>query len=144
MVGWEDVSGAFEMILTFSEVLMLVVWLCAQMAITSVLSITLIHIIDSFWMMVLRCLRVAFAALSLLIYFYMSGPGLPVSIACPRSSLWSFVLVCGLMMMAASAVSDRVAAPDDRQQEPIEKNAASGPSAIASPSKSVSSGSNAP
>jgi len=144
MVGWEDVSGAFEMILTFSEVLMLVVWLCAQMAITSVLSITLIHIIDSFWMMVLRCLRVAFAALSLLIYFYMSGPGLPVSIACPRSSLWSFVLVCGLMMMAASAVSDRVAAPDDRQQEPSEKNAASAPAAIASPSKSVSSGSNAP
>jgi hypothetical protein len=144
LVGWEDVSGAFEMILTFDEVFMLVVWLCAQIAVTSVLSITLIHLVDSFWTLVLRCLRVAFAAISLLLYFYMSGPGLPVSIACPRSSLWAFVLVCGGMLMAASAISDRVARPEDQQQESNDKNAPSAPAVAAATTKSVSSGSNGP
>merc|ERR1719253_1221194 len=108
MLGWEDVSGAFEMILTYSEVFMLVLWLCAQMAASSLLCITLIHIVDSFWMIALRTLRVIFWALSILSLFYISGPAVPLSIACPLTSFWSFVLMLGVLLGATSTVYDRV------------------------------------
>merc|ERR1719217_290983 len=90
LIGWEDVGGAFEMILTYSEVFMLVLWLCTQMAVTSVLCITLIHLADSFWTITLRALRVVFWALSMMIRYAMSGGNraMPISIACPHASLW--------------------------------------------------------
>merc|ERR1719198_2896037 len=97
------------MILTYSQVFMLVLWLCAQMALTSVLCITLIYMADSFWAITLRALRVVFWAISLLAAFSLSDKekGIPVSIACPHTSLWSFVLFASILIGAAAVISDK-------------------------------------
>jgi len=108
VTGIEDVSAAFVMFLTYSEVVMLVLWLCAQMAASSALSITLIYMVDSFWTIALRSLRVALWAVGLLVSFYMAHKGVPVSVLCPRTSLWSFVLLCSFLLGAAAVYTDRV------------------------------------
>merc|ERR1719375_2451366 len=118
LIGWEDVGGAFEMILTYSEVFMLVVWLCAQMAATSMVCITLIHIVDSFWTIALRALRVVFWAACMTMAYYLSrGGGMPISIACPFSSFWGFVLLCGAFLAVAAAYCDRVHIPEETAEK---------------------------
>jgi len=114
LVGWEDVGAAFEMILTYSEVFMLVLWLCAQMAATSVLCITIIHITDAFWAIALRALRVVLWALGMLTTFYFADRGMPVSIACPHKSVWTFVLFCGVWIGAGAIYSDRNGVIEER------------------------------
>jgi hypothetical protein len=113
LAGWEDVVGAFAMIMSYTEVFMLVLWLCAQVAATSLLCITLIHIVDSFWMIALRALRVVFWAICILAAFYTTGPSVPVSIACPWTSFWSFVLVLGSLLGVASIMHDRAVIPEE-------------------------------
>merc|ERR1712228_468988 len=49
IIGWEDIGGGFQMIFAHQEVFMLVMWLCAQISLTSVVAIVLIQIADSFW-----------------------------------------------------------------------------------------------
>lgn len=115
LIGWEDVGAAFEMILTYSEVFMMVVWLCAQMAATSVLCITLIHVVDSFWTIALRALRVVFWSMGMLGTYYFSSHGIPLSIGCPHSSAWMFVLLCSVMLGGAAICSDR--APSSEEPE---------------------------
>lgn len=148
VMGWEDVSGAFAMILTYGEVFMLVLWLCAQIAVTSALCITLIHIVDSFWTIALRALRVVLWALSMLGTFYLSSPGMPVSIACPRTSLWAFVLLCGFLLGAGAAYSDRGAvveedSADKRRSKPPPAQSTP-PAPTVATGKSTSSASSAP
>lgn len=113
LAGWEDVIGAFAMILSYTEVFMMVLWLCAQVAATSLLCITLIVIVDSFWMIALRALRVLFWAICIVATFYVSGPGVPVSIACPLTSFWSFVLMFGVLLGMASTIYDRAIVPEE-------------------------------
>lgn len=114
LMGWEDVSGAFQMILTFGEVFMLVLWLCVQMAATSLLGITLIHLVDSFWMVTLRAARVLFWALCILATFYTSNRrGLPMSVASPWGSFWSFMMMCGALLGAAAIYKDHVYTPEE-------------------------------
>merc|ERR550537_1641232 len=57
-VGWEDIAGAFHMISSHQEVFMLVMWICAQLALTSVVCIVLIQVVDAFWAVALRPVRV--------------------------------------------------------------------------------------
>jgi len=136
LMGWEDVTGAFEMIVAYSEVFMLVLWLCAQMAATSVLTITLIHIVDSFWTIVLRALRVCFWAICVLSVYYLQGNGTALSIAVPWESFWSFVLLSGTLMGAAATYCDKAFVPEDGA---VDKN-----DAAAATSKQAASGSAAP
>jgi len=121
IVGWEDVVAAFQMILTTQEVFMMVLWLCAQISLTSVVCIMLIQVADSFWAIALRALRVVFWAMTALMSFYLTGPGVALSIANPRSSFWSFVICSGAGLAAAAIYTDRKAEDDIV----VEKGAAS-------------------
>jgi len=112
LIGWEDIGAAFQTIGAYQEVFMLVTWLCAQLALTSVVCIMLIQIADSFWAIALRSLRVMFWGLSMIMTFYMSNPSVPLSIASPRSSFWSFVICCGGCLAAAAIYTDRKAEDD--------------------------------
>jgi len=111
VVGWEDVGGGFQVIMSYQEVFMLVMWLCAQMALTSIICIMLIQVVDSFWAIALRPIRVVFWGMTALANFYMSS-GLALSIACPRSSFWSFVILCGCGLAAAGIYTDQKAQDD--------------------------------
>lgn len=122
LVGWEDVAGAFATILSYQEIGLLVTWLCAQIALTSVIGIMLIQVVDSFWAIALRSLRVVFWALCTLVPFYMSSQGLPLSITNPRTSFWSFVIAFGVSLAAAAIYTDRKS-EDDLQ---FEKDVADG------------------
>lgn len=108
LIGWEDVGGAFQTILSQREISMLVLWLCAQITLTSVVTIVLINAVDSFWAIALRPVRVVFWGMIALMRFYLSS-SLALSIASPHSSLWSFVLVCGCGFAAAAIYTDRKA-----------------------------------
>merc|ERR1719375_1930824 len=94
------------MILSHQAVFMLVVWLCAQMSLTSVVSIMLIQVVDSFWAIGVRALRVIFWALVSL------PPGMVLSIASPRQSFWAFMICCGTLLAAAAIYTDRRAQDD--------------------------------
>jgi hypothetical protein len=111
VVGWEDIGGAFQIILSHQEVFMLVMWLCAQIALTSIICIMLIQVVDSFWAIALRPIRVLFWGMTALANFYMSS-GVALSIACPRSSFWSFVILCGTGLAAAAIYTDQKAQDD--------------------------------
>jgi hypothetical protein len=108
LVGWEDVGGAFQTILSQREIFMLVLWLCAQITLTSVVTIVLINAVDSFWAIALRPVRVVFWGMIALMRFYLRST-LALSIASPHSSLWSFVLLCGCGFAAAAIYTDRKA-----------------------------------
>lgn len=107
IAGWEDVGAAFQMMLSSSSVFMMVTWLCAQLALTSVVCVMMIMVVDSFWAIALRALRVIFWAMASLTAFYVSGPGVALSIASPRTSFWSFVICCGAGLAAAAIYTDR-------------------------------------
>jgi hypothetical protein len=109
LIGWEDVGAAFQTIISSSSVFMLVTWLCAQLALTSVVCVMLILAIDSFWAIALRAVRVIFWAMSALMTFYVSEPGIALSIASPRTSFWSFVICCGAGLAAVAVYTDRKA-----------------------------------
>jgi hypothetical protein len=112
IIGWEDVGAAFAMILSHKEVFMLVAWLCAQMALTSVVCVMIIQVVDSFWAIALRALRVVFWAMVSI------PPGLALSITNPRMSFWAFVICCGTGMAAAAIYTDRKA----EDSAPVDKN----------------------
>jgi hypothetical protein len=122
VVGWEDIGGAFQIILSHQEVFMLVMWLCAQIALTSIICIMLIQVVDSFWAIALRPIRVLFWGMTALANFYMSS-GVALSIACPRSSFWSFVILCGTGLAAAAIYTDQKAQDDIASPNANEKAA---------------------
>jgi hypothetical protein len=104
--GWEDIGQGFRMIFSYQEVFMLVMWMCAQVSLTSVVCIVLIQVVDSFWAIALRPIRVVFWGLLTLANFYLSS-GMTLSIACPRSSFWSFMILCGCGLAVAAIYIDR-------------------------------------
>jgi hypothetical protein len=106
VVGWENMSNSFHMILSHREVFMLVMWLCAQMALTSIVCNMLIQVADSFWAIALRPLRVVLWGLVALLDFYILSD-FTLSITNPRASWWSFVIVCGCGLAAAAIYTDQ-------------------------------------
>lgn len=106
IAGWEDIGAAFQIILSYQEVFMLVLWLCAQIALMSVVSIMLIQVVDSFWAVALRPIRVVFWGITMLASFYMHS-SLALSIASPHASFWSFVIFGGCGLAGAAIYTDR-------------------------------------
>eukprot|EP00746_Dinoflagellata_sp_MGD_P014912 gnl/MRDRNA2_/MRDRNA2_132897_c0_seq1.p1 gnl/MRDRNA2_/MRDRNA2_132897_c0~~gnl/MRDRNA2_/MRDRNA2_132897_c0_seq1.p1 ORF type:complete len:406 (-),score=54.27 gnl/MRDRNA2_/MRDRNA2_132897_c0_seq1:3-1220(-) len=104
--GWENVSFAVQMIVENREVYMLVLWLCVQMAATSAIWIGLIYMVDSFWAVSLRSMRVVWWWLKELVFFYIFSDTL-LSVGKPNASLWSFLMFCSVVLVATSMVIDQ-------------------------------------
>jgi len=107
IVGWEDVGQAVRVLMGYQEVYMLVLWLCMQMVAISLVSTVLICLVDSFWLVALRSLRVMYWWLQQLYMFYGAHPDTMVSLARPQVSFWSFVMFCGVGLVAVAAYNDR-------------------------------------
>jgi hypothetical protein len=105
-LGWEDIGGAFQMILSNQAIFVVVIWLCAALAVTSVVNIMLIQIVDAFWAIALRPIRVVFWGMITLINFYMASD-IALSVQSPRSSFWCLVILCGCGSAAAAIYTDR-------------------------------------
>lgn len=115
IVGWEDVGEGLGMIFQQKEVLMIVVWLCVAMAATQAVCILLVSITNSFWAVALRALRVVVWGAQMLAMYSIGSP-LPLSIACPHSSLWAFVMTCGTCLAVAAIYTDR--RPQEEEKKP--------------------------
>jgi len=113
MTGFEDVSEGFAMTVRFREVYMLVAWLCLQMASISAVTVGVILMVDSFWAVALRALRVVYWWLQQVWWFYagaaMAGQDISMSLACPHASQWTFVMLCGFALALAAISTDRKA-----------------------------------
>jgi len=104
--GYEDVHAAALMITGHREVYMAVIWLCLQTAVLSAITVALIWMVDSFWAVAARSLRVVFWWIKQLpLYYFTSGTLLSVSR--PHASLWCFVMVCGIVLGISAVVTDR-------------------------------------
>merc|ERR1719373_348497 len=83
------------------------------MALVSSITMGVVMLADSFWAVALRALRVVYWWLQQLWWFYagaaVAGQNISVSITCPHSSLWSFVMLCGFALAAAAMYTDRKA-----------------------------------
>mmetsp|Transcript_142356 Transcript_142356/g.265304 ORF Transcript_142356/g.265304 Transcript_142356/m.265304 type:complete len:403 (-) Transcript_142356:41-1249(-) len=106
VMGWEDVLEGLSMIFQQKQVLMIVIWLCVAMAATQAVSILLISMTNSFWAVALRTLRVVMWGAQMLMLYSLGSP-LPLSIACPHSSLWALILTCGTFLAIAAIYTDR-------------------------------------
>merc|ERR1719235_1061571 len=97
----------------FREVYMLVAWLCLQMASLSAITVGVILMVDSFWAVALRALRVVYWWLQQVWWFYagaaMAGQSISMSLACPHASQWTFVMFCGMALALAAIYTDRKA-----------------------------------
>lgn len=104
--GWEDVLAGASMVMRYQEVAMLVLWLCVQMALTTGASTALVYMVDSFWAVALRSLRVVFWWSREIVAFYFASGGTLLSVAQPHTSFWSFMMISGLVFMLGAVVSD--------------------------------------
>jgi hypothetical protein len=122
VMGWEDVGEGVEMIVRYQEGTMLVVWLCVQMCFLSGATAALVCLVDSFWTTALHSMRVVFWWMRQLAAFYFFNSTL-LSIAQPHSSLWSFIMLVGLLLAAAAVVSDSKAESHSEKlgKVPLEK-----------------------
>jgi len=109
--GWEDVLGASVVIAGSRQVYMLVLWLCAQMALFSVVNLALIGMLGSFWAVAMRSFRAVFWWLSALIHVWAYAPGVPL---CPNASFWGFIMMSGCLLGGVAAVIDA-----NKAQEPV-------------------------
>lgn len=105
-VGLENLSAATQMTFGNREMYMMTLWLCVQMSATSAVWIGLIYMVDSFWAVALRSMRVVFWWLKELVLFYLFSDSL-LSIARPHASLWSFVMLCGSGLAATAMIYDQ-------------------------------------
>lgn len=103
--GFEDVRSAILLIMDHRGVYMTVVWLCMQTAVISAITAGLISMVDSFWTVSARSLRVVFWWIRQLPAFYLSSDML-LSVAHPHASLWSFGMVCGLAVGISALLID--------------------------------------
>jgi len=103
--GYEDVHSAASLILGHRQVYMAVLWLCMQTAVISAVTVALISMVDSFWAVSARSLRVVFWWVRQLPLFYLTS-GTLLSVARPHASLWSFIMVCGIGLGLSALVMD--------------------------------------
>lgn len=105
-LGRESIFAGISMILRYEQAIMLVTWLCVQMAFSSGATTALIHLADSFWAVSLRSLRVVFWWGRHLIAYYLSSGGILLSVSQPHRSLWSLVMICGLSLAFGAVLTD--------------------------------------
>lgn len=108
IVGWEDVGAALGVTTGAQEVSMLILALCVQMCLISSVTLALISLVDSFWTVALRSLRVAYYWFKMLFFFYFASDTL-LSIAQPHQALWSFAMLLGLVLVGVAVVIDQKA-----------------------------------
>merc|ERR1719345_271851 len=109
--GWEDVLNAFVVTTGSPPLYMLVLWLCAQMSLFSIVNLALIGRLDSFWAVALRSLRAVFWWCSALIWQWTVAPMTPL---CPNASFWGFIMLSGCLLVGVAAVIDA-----NKAQEPV-------------------------
>merc|ERR1719198_68110 len=97
----------------------MILWLCLQLAVTSLVTVGLINVVDSFWTVATHSTRVIFWWLRELVYFYLTSTTL-LSVARPHASIWSFMMLCGLFLMVGGLLADK--------REPSEKMRRNAPS----------------
>lgn len=105
ILDWEDCVIALRILVESPRLYMLTLWLCIQLAATAWVTLQIISMTDSFWGVALKSTRVIYWQMYALYVFYANS-SIPYSVARPRSSLWSFVLVCGIVLCAAAVYSD--------------------------------------
>mmetsp|Transcript_138088 Transcript_138088/g.240158 ORF Transcript_138088/g.240158 Transcript_138088/m.240158 type:complete len:405 (-) Transcript_138088:112-1326(-) len=101
---YENVQQAYFALFK-TRPLMVIVWLCLQTALTSLSTVGLICMVDSFWTVSLRCMRVIFWWIRELFFFYATSSTL-LSVARPHASVWSFFMICGLFLMVGAILVD--------------------------------------
>lgn len=105
LLGYEDLRQAYFALFE-SRPLMVIIWLCLQTAVASLMTVGLICMVDSFWTVSLRCTRVIFWWIKELFYFYSTSATL-LSVARPHASVWSFFMICGLFLMVGAILVDK-------------------------------------
>merc|ERR1719395_317835 len=109
-IGFENVNLAMKMMASNPEATMLTVWLCIQISAISIVTIGLIRVLDSFWAVALRSMRVVFWWLHQLILFYFASAAhqtaMSLSIARPHASLWSFAMFCSCVVITGAILLD--------------------------------------
>lgn len=118
MLGYEDVRHAAAMITGHREVYMMVLWLCVQTVVISAVTVGLILTMDSFWAVAARSLRVVFWWARQLQLFYVTSSML-LSVARPHASLWSFVMLCGIVLGLAALVTDSRQTEDPNEDKAL-------------------------
>jgi hypothetical protein len=109
VTGWENVALAFQVTLASRQLYMLVLWLCAQMAVLSAVSLALIGMTDSFWAVALRSFKAVFWWCSQLAHMYLANPDIVLSVAKPHSSFWGFIMMSGCVLIGVAALIDATA-----------------------------------
>lgn len=104
-LGYENVTHAVAMITGHRAVYMTVLWLCVQTVAISAVTVGLVLNTDSFWAVAARSVRVVFWWCRQLLAFYITS-GTLLSVARPHASLWSFVMVCGIVLGFISFITD--------------------------------------
>lgn len=106
LLGFENQRVAFGVFSGHPELAMMAVWLSMVVTATSGVFILVIQMTDSFWAVALRALRVVVWGISML-WGFLLHPEIPLSIACPYSSFWSFVIATSVMVVGAAIYTDR-------------------------------------
>merc|ERR1719359_2331311 len=88
LAGLENVQLAFEVTMGSRQLYMLVLWLCAQMALFSAVGLALIGMMDSFWAVALRSFKAVFWWCAQLAHMYILKPSIVLSIERPSASFW--------------------------------------------------------
>lgn len=104
--GGESILAGISMIWRHEQAIMLVTWLCVQMAFTAGATTALIHLADSFWAVSLHSLRVVFWWGRQLVAYYLASGGILLSVTQPHSSMWSLVIICGLGLALGAVLYD--------------------------------------
>merc|ERR1719197_861886 len=109
-IGFENVDLAIKMLVSTPEATMLTLWLCIQISAISIVTIGLIRVLDSFWAVALRSMRVVFWWLHQLMLFYFASAAhqttMSLSIARPHASLWSFAMFCSCVVITGAILLD--------------------------------------
>jgi len=117
--GHENVYHAFLMITGHMETCMAVLWLCVQTTGLSAITIGLIWMVDSFWTVAARCLRVVYWWVQQLSVFYLAS-GTLLSVARPHASLWSLGMVCGITLgICALFMDSRPLKDETNEKQPL-------------------------
>lgn len=116
VTGWEDVALAFHVTLASRQLYMMVLWLCAQMAAFSAVSLALIGMMDSFWAVAMKSFKAVLWWCGQLFHMYLLNPSMVLSVSKPHSSFWGFVMMGGCLLVGVAAVIDASASRDNQME----------------------------